>query len=107
MSIAAIHASNAYSFAAASSQEYKQLTSALSTNDLAGAQKAFSRLEPDVAPVTGSPSDAVHADLNDPGVALEAGDLRGATEAFARLQTDLSAVQSRNTPSETTVSLLG
>jgi hypothetical protein len=82
MSITGVVASQAYQ------QDFRQLTSALSSNDLAGAQRAFQSLGSAPAPkhLTAPPEiDPIRAELTNLSAALQAGDLKGAQVAFDRL----------------------
>ena len=88
-SIAAVLASNAYQ------KDFGQLTSALESNDLAGARQALQGLNP--APSGGSqfiglPLPApIKTDLEDLSTALQKGNMHAAQTAFSNLVADLTA----------------
>jgi hypothetical protein len=82
-------------------QDFKKLAQALQSNDLSGAQSAFSSLQQllqtsqpssgqqQAASTTGG--SPLQTDFNNLGQALASGDLSGAQSAFTQLQSDLSA----------------
>jgi hypothetical protein len=83
MSISAILASSAYQ------QDFGQLTSALSSNDLAGARQAGQSAS---SQFIGLPLPApIKADLDSLATALESGNLKDAQTAFSSLVADLAA----------------
>jgi hypothetical protein len=81
--------------------DFQQLSQALQSGDLAGAQQAFSALAAltEAGSRGGSRQNSQLAqDFNAVGQALQTGDLAGAQQAFATLQQDLRAARSRHYP---------
>ena len=78
-------------------KDFTQISQSLQSNDLAGAQKAYSdlvQLSPGAQAAnqtqTGSTTNPVQSDFASLGQALQSGNLSGAQTAFSKLQTDLS-----------------
>jgi hypothetical protein len=91
-------------------QDFRQLTSALSSNDLAGARQAFQNLE-DVpsghSQFVGLPLPApIKADLDNLSTALQKGNMQAAQTAFSNLVADLHGLYQSQADS-TGISLLG
>jgi hypothetical protein len=105
MPIAGVLASNAYQ------QDFGQLTSALASNDLAGARQAFQSLH--AAPSGGSqfvglPLPApIRTDLDHLSTALQKGDMKAAQTAFSNLVADLTAQYQTQAEDSGGISLLG
>jgi ribosomal protein S20 len=88
-------------------QDFKQLAQALQSNDLSGAQSAFSSLQQLLQSSQSSSgqqqtasttsSSPLQTDFNNLGNALASGDLSGAQSAFTQLQSDLSAATQSGT----------
>jgi ribosomal protein S20 len=82
-------------------KELKQLTDALQTGNLTGAQQAYSalqQLDPNKSQDSsgGNSTNPIRNDLKAVGQALQSGDLSGAQSAFSQLQTDLKAAADQN-----------
>ena len=73
-------------------QAFKTLSSAMQSNDLAGAQKALSILQHSVPSAAQNASGPISADLAKLGSALNAGDMTGAQKAFSTLTQDMRNV---------------
>jgi hypothetical protein len=76
-------------------QDFQDLTIALKSSDLTGAQKAITDLQQLMPNSSDSnqPPNAFDADLNAVGQALQSGNLSNAQGAFAKLQQDVQSVQ--------------
>jgi len=82
-------------------KELKQLTDAIQTGNLTGAQQAYSalqQLDPQKSQdsTSGASTNPIRKDLKAVGQALQSGDLSGAQSAFSKLQTDLKAAAAQN-----------
>lgn len=79
-------------------QDFQALNSALSSGDLAGAQKAFSAFQQDIqqpqAPeaTTPDPNTQISTDMKALGTALSTGDPTAMQKAYAALQQDLTSL---------------
>lgn len=75
-------------------QDLQSLSSALSSGDLAGAQKAFSAFQQDIqAPAAiADPSTQLDTDMKSLGTALGSGDATAMQKAYAALQQDLASI---------------
>jgi hypothetical protein len=77
------------------SQDFMALQSALQSNDLTGAQKAFAAFQQDLqgpsAASKKSPNDQAANDLKALQTALQSGDLATAQQAFATLKQDVQS----------------
>jgi hypothetical protein len=95
-------------------QDFQDLTSALQSSDLTGAQKAITELQqlmPNSSAST-QPPNAFATDLNATGQALQSGNVSDAQADFAKLQQDVQSVQGHHhhhhhNPSASTQSTTG
>ncbi|HVT12767.1 MAG TPA: hypothetical protein VHE55_10910 [Fimbriimonadaceae bacterium] len=72
-------------------QNFKALSSALQSGDLAGAQKAFSALQANAPKKASAQNNPAAKDFDALGQALQSGDLGAAQKAFATIQQDMQA----------------
>lgn len=75
-------------------QAFSDLSNALGSGDLTGAQQAFSKLQQ--ASSGRTPKGPMGSDLSDLQKALEAGDLSGAQSAFSKLQQDMQSARANH-----------
>ncbi|HWA82500.1 MAG TPA: hypothetical protein VG820_03640 [Fimbriimonadaceae bacterium] len=72
-------------------QNFKALSSALQSGDLAGARKAFGALQANAPKNASAQNDPAAKDFDALGQALQSGDLGAAQKAFATIQQDMQA----------------
>lgn len=68
--------------------DFKALSTAMKSGDLAGAQKAYAALQLDQSNMPNQTNTPLGQDISNLGSALSAGDMTGAQKAFATLQQD-------------------
>jgi hypothetical protein len=74
-------------------QDFSQIAQSLQSNNLAGAQQAYT----DLVQLTPGGSNSIQSDLASLGTALQSGSVSSAQTAFSKLQTDLATTAQSGT----------